>query len=466
MKMATDIRKVMAVLAIASLFGISACVIPITYTEGAKPGAIEAGKTTVSDVKLKSGWPDYTTPDQRFFMYSYHRESGVLLLGGTDAGELTRLHDHSRLLIEFESGVVVNKLIHRCEKEQKDGICDQPADKSIWALISDILGEDEVDKYRQRLEVARSLAMPLQESVSHGDEEAIKRLILQGANVHMEFDGRTPLHIAARQGQTAVAKLLIANGAYVDKAEASDLHKPLYDAAKNGHISVAQLLLTEGANVNAKTNSYVNHTGTFVRATSYGYTPLHVAALGGHVDVVKLLLSNGADVHAKSDSGERPLHMAAESGNLEITQLLLARGAKVNVRRKRAGDTPLHVAARHGHTTVGELLLANGAKVNSRGGSFNASTPLHHAVNSGHTAMVELLIQKGANVNAKALAKTPLFMAVRNRDTVMAELLLAHGANVNGNQTSWPRRFTLLELAKQQGDNDMIKLLKQHGAEE
>ena len=452
MKKATDIRKVMAVLAIASLFGISACVIPITYTEGAKPGAIKVGKTTVSDVKLKSGWPDYTTPDQRFFMYSYHRESGVLLLGGTDAESLTRLHGHSRLLIEFESGVVVNKLIHRCEKEQKDGICDQPADKSIWALISDILGEDEVDKYRQRLEVARSLAMPLQEAVSRGDEEAIKRLILQGANVHMEFDGRTPLHIAARQGQTAVAKLLIANGAYVDEAEASDLHTSLYDAAKNGHISVAQLLLTEGANVNAR--------------AAKGYTPLHVVALGGHVDVVKLLLSNGADVHAKTDSGERPLHMAAESGNLEITQLLLARGAKVNVRRKPTGNTPLHVAARHGHTTVGELLLANGAKVNSRGIRFGGPTPLHYAVNSGHTAMVELLIQKGANVNSKAIAKTPLFKAVRNRDTVMAELLLAHGANVNANQTNWPHRFTLLELAKHQGDNDMIKLLKQHGAEE
>jgi hypothetical protein len=298
MKKASDIRKVMAVLAIASLFGISACVpIPFTYTEGAKPGAIKVGKTTVSDVKLKSGWPDYTTPDQRFFMYSYHRESGVVILPAgvppDDLLEWTRLHGHSRLLIEFESGVVVNKLIHRCEKEQKDGICDQPADKSIWALISDILGEDEVDKYRQRLEVARSLAMPLQEAVSRGDEEAIKRLILQGANVHMEFDGRTPLHIAARQGQTAVAKLLIANGAYVDEAEASDLHKPLYDAAKNGHISVAQLLLTEGANVNAR--------------AAKGYTPLHVVALGGHVDVVKLLLSNGADVHAKTDSGERPL---------------------------------------------------------------------------------------------------------------------------------------------------------------
>jgi len=455
MKKASDIRKVMAVLAIASLFGISACVIPMTYTEGAKPGAIKVGKTTVSDVKLKSGWPDYTTPDQRFFMYSYHRESGVLLLGGTDAESLTRLHGYSRLLIEFESGVVVNKLIHRCEKEQKDGICDQPADKSIWALISDILGEDEVDKYRQRLEVARSLAMPLQEAVSHGDEEAIKRLILQGANVLMEFDGRTPLHIAARQGQTAVAKLLIANGAYVDEAEASDLRTPLYDAAKYGHISVAQLLLTEGANVNAK--------------TKYGNTPLLVAACSGHVDVVKLLLSNGADVHAKSDSGERPIHMAAESGNLEITQLLLARGAKVNVRTKPTsglGDTPLHVAARHGHTTVGELLLANGAKVNSRGGTINGYTPLHHAVNSGHTAMVELLIQKGANVNSKAVAKTPLFKAVRNRDTVMAELLLAHGANVNANQANWPHRYTLLELAKQQGDNDIIKLLKQHGAEE
>ncbi len=198
MKKASDIRKVMAVLAIASLIGISACVIPITYTEGAKPGSIKVGKTTVSNVERNSGWPSYTTPDQRFFMYSYNRESGVLMLGGVEVELLTIPHGHSRLLIEFDdSGVVVNKLIHRCEKEQKDGICDQPADKSIWALIGKLHGDEYAADYQARM----ATFWPDHEYVAafRSDTEEMRSLIEQGADADVsDRNGDAALHIASR----------------------------------------------------------------------------------------------------------------------------------------------------------------------------------------------------------------------------------------------------------------------------
>ncbi len=429
--------------------------IPIAYKEygGTWNRDLKSAKSKADLVDL-AGEPDARSMDGRFYIYGHDTETEwfMTLFGYPDEEPTWTTKNQVRMLHEFDAdNRILDYKIYKCQGVESS-ICNDDPQVSLWAAIQDVRGQQIAEEYRQSDTIAAVRIQLWHDAAKSGDVEVLEQLLEQGVTVRAELKGRTALYTAAREGHTDAVLLLLEQGAAVNVTDSLMGNPPIYAAAGQGHTSVVRSLLHEGADANVK--------------TKHGDTPLLVAAFSGHVDVVKLLLSNGADVHPKTDSGDTSLHMAAESGNLEITQLLLARGAKVNVRRKRAGDTPLHVAARHGHTTIGELLLANGAKVNSRGGTFNGSTPLHYAVDSGHTAMVELLIQKGANVNSKAIAKTPLFKAVRNRDTVMAELLLAHGANVNANQTTWPRRYTLLELAKQQGDNDMIKLLKQHGAEE
>ena len=316
MKKASDIRKVMAVLAIASLFGISACV-PIIKSVGAKPGSIKVGKTTVSDVERKSGRADYSTPDQRFFMYSYHRESGVFILPGPNAADpvddfvWTMLHGDSRLLIEFDdSEVVVNKLIHRCKKEQTDGICDQPASKSIWALIGKLHGDEYVADYQARMArfwLSHGL-VPLSAAAFRSDTEEMRSLIEQGADANVsDRNGNTALHIASDYGSQPAVKILLPMIHDLNAGNGWG-YTALHYAAKNGHIEILQLLISNGADVNQQ--------------NAFGRTPLHAAAQIPSTAPAKLLLAAGADPDIRDADGLLPIDIAKQRQNERVSRLL------------------------------------------------------------------------------------------------------------------------------------------------
>jgi len=87
-------------------------------------------------------------------------------------------------------------------------------------------------------------------------------------------NGATPLLIAALNGHTTIAKLLLDNRADVNKANA-DGATPLLIAALNGHTAIAQLLIDRGADVS--------------KANNNGITPLLIAAQEGHVEIANLI---------------------------------------------------------------------------------------------------------------------------------------------------------------------------------
>ena len=109
------------------------------------------------------------------------------------------------------------------------------------------------------------------EAVRAGDTEKVKALLQADpklAEARTE-DGSTALHLAALEGQAAVAQLLLASGAHVNARglrEETPLHMAMYD----GHREVAEVLLASHAEVNARNTA--------------GETPLHLAARKGHRD--------------------------------------------------------------------------------------------------------------------------------------------------------------------------------------
>jgi hypothetical protein len=162
----------------------------------------------------------------------------------------------------------------------------------------------------------------------------------------------TPLHAAAKNGQLAMAKLLLANRAEVD-ARNNHGETPLHQAASHGSPAMAELLLANNAEVDAETGFYdsLNFEGVF--------TPLHRAASSGHLRVAEILLAYGASVAAENASRWTPLHLAAKYGHAEMVKLLLANKAKL-VPRATTRWTPLLVAAIGGHTATAKLLLERG----------------------------------------------------------------------------------------------------------
>ncbi|MBQ7607277.1 MAG: ankyrin repeat domain-containing protein, partial [Desulfovibrionaceae bacterium] len=159
-------------------------------------------------------------------------------------------------------------------------------------------------------------------------------------------------------------------------AKNEDGHTPLHWAAGNGHTEVAKLLIDKGADLNAKDKG--------------GIMPLHWAAAYGRTEVAKLLIDKGRDVNAKSVNNETPLHWAAAYGRTEVAKLLIDKGADLNAKDVN-NETPLHWAAGNGHTEVAKLLIDKGADINAK--SMVNETPLDTAKKAEKTEIISLLVK-------------------------------------------------------------------------
>jgi len=125
----------------------------------------------------------------------------------------------------------------------------------------------------------------------------------------------------------------------------ADSKKEIIKAAKSGNVAkVKELLATNATLVQARDKD--------------GSTPLHCATWKGHQETVAVLLDGGADVNAENSNehwGTTPLHAAAHANQAAIAQLLIEHGADLNARDLN-GKTPMHHTTFHKAKTVAKLL--------------------------------------------------------------------------------------------------------------
>ncbi len=166
-------------------------------------------------------------------------------------------------------------------------------------------------------------------ATEHGAAVVVQSLIEQGEDVNLTLQ-RTPLHVAADQGDMEIVDLLLVNGADVDTPNHSG-QVPLFLAIRKGHLEIAWQLINAGAEPPATTDS--------------GYTLLMVAVRAEDLELVRWLLDNGSPVNAVRPDGNRitALMMAADEGDEAAVQLLLEYGADPSI-TNRDGDTALNLA--------------------------------------------------------------------------------------------------------------------------
>ncbi|KAG7418682.1 Ankyrin repeat domain-containing protein 50 [Fusarium oxysporum f. sp. raphani] len=189
------------------------------------------------------------------------------------------------------------------------------------------------------------------------------------------------LHLAAYFGAVAETQTLLrANN---PDLQDENMRTALFYAARNGHSAVVKLLLESGAKSNSRDYKW--------------RTPLSLTASYGQKGTMELLLAAGAEADRRDLLLQTPLFYASQSGHEDIVRLLL--GQDVNVNSAQAlGQTPLSIAAENGHANIVQLLLNNGANANSE--DIQRQTPLSLAAKEGHSTIVQLLLENGANANS------------------------------------------------------------------
>ncbi len=193
-------------------------------------------------------------------------------------------------------------------------------------------------------------------------------------------------------------------------AQAQNIH----EAAKAGDLATVKKMIAEQP---------------FMRKAldASGRSPAIAAAKAGQIPMVEYLLSTGIGVDDATPEGRTMLHEACDSGKFDMVKLLVTKHrASVTLEDKKKWSA-IHFACRQNPPEMLKFIVDQRANVNAT--SDLGATPLIMAVASKRQPQVEFLIQRKADVNKPdAWNRTLLHIAAKNNDKVLLDLLIKSGA--------------------------------------
>jgi ankyrin repeat protein len=226
-------------------------------------------------------------------------------------------------------------------------------------------------------------------------------------------------------------------------ADKSKLDPIIEKAITNNKIYTIKSLLDYGANPNGKPTIY----NSFIE----------LAITKKHIEIVRLLLDKGVDPNGKPLLNNSYIDLAMQDNQIEIVRLLLDYGADPNGKPLFFGSY-IDKAMNDNQIEIIRLLLDKGADPNKK---INLRTYIDAAIGNNQIEIVRLLLDKGVDPNQRDLTGfSLLYNAINSGNVEIVRLLIAKGINKNDVLNNISNYDTILEYAIQQGNQEIINLLR------
>ncbi|XP_046543311.1 uncharacterized protein LOC124253552 isoform X1 [Haliotis rubra] len=259
----------------------------------------------------------------------------------------------------------------------------------------------------------------LHEAAKHQSDrsQACVQLLIEGnAEINLKNNiGATPMHEAAKAGNSETVKYLLEAGAY-PHSEDNNKASPLMSACHSGSFDIVEVLLNKKADLN--------------KQDVHGYTALHLASNSGYKDIVRILLQRGAHMNILNKGKKTAFHVACEEGNEEIVQIFIE--FDVDIHHRNYNTSPFHLACYNGHVDVVRILIDAGVDIEE---TDRYKTPLVIACEARRLSLLEFLMDRNANIKVLDTDLNTLLHRVawhvHGGHTDVAEILLNHDMDVN-----------------------------------
>lgn len=407
-------------------------VLPVLVSIEEKMGdypAAEMTQETLIRRRLFVEYPKMITEEQTRAIHAYSRQlfnfrKRVLDIN-FDAPKSVKIYID--LFIAYRLAVLDTSLLNEVSLEQ-NLIVPEPSGDNFCTLLHIAAKENAINLAGILIEKGASVnsrdrgyCTPLHIAAEYAGLAMIELLLANSADVEAVDEGnRTPLHAAVMAG----AALPIAASLINAKADINAINKlgmtALTIAVLQDLSAIALLLIEQGANIEGS---------EFSEATPP--TPLFIAVNYKREWAIKLLLENGASLVERNARGDTALYVAVAEAQESVVQIMLNHGTMAKTvldQQKGLEGTVLHRAVRGVNLSIVSMLLEAGADVNAE--DYTGKPALHLAVMEGretHENIVRLLLAHSAPLDAlNRDGNTVFHLAVAYRRRNMIPILLLH----------------------------------------
>ncbi|XP_048328582.1 ankyrin repeat-containing protein At5g02620 [Ziziphus jujuba] len=221
-----------------------------------------------------------------------------------------------------------------------------------------------------------------------GSEEMVKLLIggLEDIESHQADTIRmknlkekdTALHVAIKNGNFGVAKLLMENDPGLLELVNNANESPLFLAVEGGFLDITQHILRQFPSALCCSSNGMNVLHAAVIRAHHGVSALLIAGRQGHVNAMAEIIGHNPDACDLVDNrGWTPLHAAIANERLNVVRYILKKPMLENLINAvdNEGNTPLNVAARRDKYSI-ITILVNDLRVQKKAQNLNFQKPI------------------------------------------------------------------------------------------